>query len=159
MLKTCVASKDSVSEELVHPKNDRIPRIHYSDVIISTMASQITSLTIVYSTVYSGADERKHQSSASLAFFVCVCVCVGGGGGGGGVHRSSVNSPHKGPATRKKFPFDDVIMHCIPVIMHMVPAFFFVLLFGYDCCLRVNSRITSLALANYMIAPVPVKQH
>ena len=35
---------------------------------ISMMASQITSLTIVYSTVYSGADQRKHQSSASLAF-------------------------------------------------------------------------------------------
>ena len=41
---------------------------HYTDVIMSTMASQITSLTIVYSTVYSGADQRKHQSSASLAF-------------------------------------------------------------------------------------------
>ena len=41
---------------------------HYSDVIMSTMASQITSLTVVYSTVYSDADQRKHQSSASLAF-------------------------------------------------------------------------------------------
>ena len=41
---------------------------HYNDVIMSAMASQITSLTIVYSTVYSGADQRKHQSSASLAF-------------------------------------------------------------------------------------------
>ena len=41
---------------------------HYSDVIMGTMASQITSLTIVYSTVYSGADQRKRQSSASLAF-------------------------------------------------------------------------------------------
>ena len=40
---------------------------HYNDVIMSTMASQITSLTIVYSTVYSDTDERKHQSSASLA--------------------------------------------------------------------------------------------
>ena len=44
--------------------------IHYDDVIMSAIASQITSLTIVYSTVYSGADQRKHQSSASLAF-VC----------------------------------------------------------------------------------------
>ena len=35
---------------------------------MSVMASQITSLTIVYSTIYSGADQRKHQSSASLAF-------------------------------------------------------------------------------------------
>ena len=49
--------------------------IYYNDVIMSTMASQITSLTKVYLTVYSGADQRKHQSSASLAF-------VGGWGGG-----------------------------------------------------------------------------
>ena len=41
---------------------------HYSDVIMTTMASQITSLTIVYSAVYSDSDQRKHQSSASLAF-------------------------------------------------------------------------------------------
>ena len=69
---------------------------HYNDVIMSAMASQITSLTIVYSTVYSGTDERKHQSSASLAF-------------GRGLHRQPVNSPHEGPVTRKIFPFDDVI--------------------------------------------------
>ena len=41
---------------------------HYTDVIMTTMASQITSLTVVYSTVYSDADQRKHQSSASLVF-------------------------------------------------------------------------------------------
>ena len=41
---------------------------HYVDVIMTTMASQITSLTVVYSIVYSDADQRKHQSSASLAF-------------------------------------------------------------------------------------------
>ena len=70
---------------------------HYNDVIMSTIASQITSLTIVYSTVYSGTDQRKHQSSASLAFVR-------------GIHRGPVNSPHKGPVTRKMFPFDDVIM-------------------------------------------------
>ena len=46
----------------------RGPVYHYDDVIMGTMASQITSLTIVYSTVYSDADQRKHQSSASLAF-------------------------------------------------------------------------------------------
>ena len=40
----------------------------YNDVIMSTMASQITSLTVFYSIVYSGEDQRKHQSSASLAF-------------------------------------------------------------------------------------------
>ena len=41
---------------------------HYGVVIMGTIASQITSLTIVYSTVYSDADQRKHQSPASLAF-------------------------------------------------------------------------------------------
>ena len=71
--------------------------IHYSDVTMDAMASQITSLTIVYPTVYSDADQRKHQSSASLAFVW-------------GIHRWPVNSPHKGPVTRKMFPFDDVIM-------------------------------------------------
>ena len=60
------------------------------------MVSQITSLTIVYSTVYSGADERKYQSSASLLLR--------------GIHQSPVNSPHKRPVAQKMFPFDDVIM-------------------------------------------------
>ena len=75
---------------------------------MSTMASQITSLTIVYSTVYSGTDERKHQSSMSLAFVR-------------GIHRWPVNSPHKGPVTRKMFPFDKVIMfwgHQITVVLY-----------------------------------------
>ena len=45
-----------------------VPPWHYSDVIMDAMPSQITSLTIVYSIVYSGADQREHQSSASLAF-------------------------------------------------------------------------------------------
>ena len=44
--------------------------IHYGDVIMVAIASQITNLTIVYSTVYSDTHQRKHQSSASLAF-VC----------------------------------------------------------------------------------------
>ena len=64
---------------------------------MGTMASQITSLTIVYSTLYSGADQRKHQSSASLAFVW-------------GIHRGPVNSSHKWPVTPKMHPFDDVIM-------------------------------------------------
>ena len=68
-----------------------------NDVIMSAMGSQITSLNIVYSTVWSGADQRKHQSSASLAFVR-------------GIHRWAVDFPHKGPETRKIFPFDDVIM-------------------------------------------------
>ena len=73
---------------------------HYSDVIMGTIEYQITSLTIVYSAVYWGADQRKHQSSASLAFMR-------------GTHRGPVNSPHKWPVTRKMFPFDDVIMRHI----------------------------------------------
>ena len=73
---------------------------NYGDVIMGAMASQITSLTIVYSTVYSDADQRKHQSSASLAFVR-------------GIHRGPMNSPHKWPVTRKMFPFDDVIMKCV----------------------------------------------
>ena len=64
---------------------------------MGVIASQITSL-IVNSAVYSGADQSKHQSSASLAFVW-------------GIHRGPVNSPHKWPVTRKMFPFDDVIMY------------------------------------------------
>ena len=68
-----------------------------NNVIIGTMASQITSLTIDYSIVYSSADHRKHQSSASLAFVR-------------GIHRRPMNSPHKWPVTPKKVPFEGVIM-------------------------------------------------
>ena len=68
--------------------------VHYSDVKMNTMASQITSLTIVYWTVNSGVDQRKHQSPALLAFVW-------------GIHRWPVDSPHKGPVTRKMFPFDE----------------------------------------------------
>ena len=64
---------------------------------MGAISSQITSLTIVYLTVNSDADHRKHQSSASLAFVQ-------------GIHRGPVNSPHKWPVARKMFPFDDVIM-------------------------------------------------
>ena len=70
---------------------------YHGDVIMDAIASQITSLTIVYSSVYSDADQRKHQISASLAFVR-------------GIHRRPVNSPHKWPVTRKMFPFDHVIM-------------------------------------------------
>ena len=74
------------------------------------MASQITSLMIVYSTFYSGTDQRKHQSSASLAFV-----------------QGPVNSPHKGPVTRKMFPFDDVMINSklqvhFPGVNHFKPA-------------------------------------
>ena len=72
-------------------------RIHYNDVIMTAMASQITDVSIVCSTVCSGADQRIHQNSASLAFVR-------------GIHRWPVDSPYKGPVTQKMFPFDDVIM-------------------------------------------------
>ena len=71
--------------------------IHYCDVIMGAIASQMTSLTIVYSIVYWDTVQRKHQSSASMAFVR-------------GIHRGPVNSPHKWPVTRKMFPFDDVTM-------------------------------------------------
>ena len=64
---------------------------------MSAMASQITGVSIVGSTVSSGSNQRKHRSSVLLAFVR-------------GFHRWSVISPHKTPVTRKMFPFDDVIM-------------------------------------------------
>ena len=70
---------------------------------MDSIASQITSLTIVFSAVYSGADQRKHQSSASLAFVW-------------GFDRGLVNSPHKWPVTRKIFPFDDVSMNVLSLV-------------------------------------------
>ena len=73
--------------------------VHYDVVIMDSIASQITSLTIVYSTVHLGADQSKNQSSASLAFVW-------------EIHRWPVNFPHKWPVTRKMFPFDDVTICC-----------------------------------------------
>ena len=85
---------------------------------MSSMASQITSLTIVYSTVYAGADQTKHQSSASLAFVR-------------GNHRWPVNSPHKGPVTRKMFPFDDVIVYML--IVNKFQAWMKIISIMLDC--------------------------
>ena len=82
---------------IVQEKRNDDKSTHHNDVILTTIASQITRLMVVYPTVYSDADKRKHQSSASLAFVR-------------GIHRRPVNSPHKWPVTRKKVPFDDVIM-------------------------------------------------
>ena len=67
---------------------------------MGAVASRITGVSIVYSTVCSGADQKKHQSFASLAFVK-------------GIHRYPVNSPHKGP-DGEMFPFDDVIMEHPP---------------------------------------------
>ena len=85
-------SKSAISVPLCPICHSRFS-VHYSDVIMNEMASQITNLTIVYS----GADKRKHQSSASLALVR-------------GIRRWPVNCPHKGSTTRTIFSFDDVIM-------------------------------------------------
>ena len=66
---------------------------------MSRMASQITGILIVCSTLSSSADQRKHQSSVWLAFV-------------SGIHQWPVDSPHKGPVIWKMFPFDDIIMIC-----------------------------------------------
>ena len=90
---------------------------------MGAMASQATSLTIVYSTVYSGIDQRKHKSSASLAF-----VRV--------IHRWPVNSPHKWPVTRNMFPLDDVIMsrtRISPCITPCIPTVPFHVGVSYMC--------------------------
>ena len=70
---------------------------HYSEVIMSIMASQITGVLIVCTTICSGVDQRKHQSFTSLAFV-------------SKIHRWLVNSPHKRPVMWEMFPFDDFIM-------------------------------------------------
>ena len=67
---------------------------------MGTIASQMTNLAIVYSTVYSDADQRNHQSFASLAFVRRI-------------PRGPVNSPHKWLVTGEMFPFDDIIMKFI----------------------------------------------
>ena len=89
------------------------------------MVSQITSLTIFNSAAYSSADQRKHQSSASLAFVR-------------GIHRWPVNSPHKGPVTQKMCPFDDIIMWTLRYILQgylkqNVTIFFCMPFFRYLC--------------------------
>ena len=97
-----------------------------NDVIMGAIASQITSLTIVYSIVYSDADQRKHQSSASLAFVR-------------GIHRGPVNSPHKWPVTRKRFPFDDVIML---VVNNYIMNYF-------SKCEMPSPRMFAISVRNY----------
>ena len=74
-----------------------IAMLHYSDVIMSTIRYQIIGVSKVCSTIGSGADQRKHQNSASLAFVR-------------GIHRWPVDSPHKWPVMQKMSPFDDVII-------------------------------------------------
>ena len=91
---------------------------HFSDVIMSAIASQTTSLTIVYLTIYSGGDERKHQSSASLPFVR-------------GIRRWPGISPHKGPVTRKMFPFDDIMNGLVPKALNISNNCMYLFLFKY----------------------------
>ena len=77
--------------------------MHCIDVIMSPMTYQITSLTIVYSTVYFDTDQWKHQSSASLAFV-------------NGIHRWPVNSPHKGPVMTSSWVLPQVICCRFPTM-------------------------------------------
>ena len=72
---------------------------HYSDVMMSAMASQITGVSIVYTAVCSGADQRKHQCSTLL-----------------GLVRRIHRWPIKGPVTRKMFPFDEIIINTLFVL-------------------------------------------
>ena len=103
--------------------------MHYDDVIMTMLASQITSLTVVYSIVYSGVNQRKHQSSASLAFVR-------------EIHRGPVNFPHKWPVTRKMFPFDDVIMDIRDMLHSSTPK---------QCCkdLFAKSYLVSWVLTDW----------
>ena len=70
---------------------------HYSDVIMNAIALQIIGVSIVCSSVFFRRRSKKHQSSALLAFV-------------SGIHQWPMDSPHRGPVTRKMFPFDDIIM-------------------------------------------------
>ena len=74
-----------------------VNKIHWSDDTMSAMTSQITCTSTVCSAVCSGSHQRKHQSSALLAFV-------------SRIRRWPRDSPHKGPVARKMGPFDDVII-------------------------------------------------
>ena len=97
LLKQKHVSFKHTSLEIYVVNSGKIFQTHYSDVTMSMMASQTTGVSIVCSTVCSTIDQRTHQSSTSLAFVR-------------GIYRWLLNSPHKGPVTRKTLPFDDVIM-------------------------------------------------
>ena len=119
-----------------------VPVTQYNDVIMGAMASQITSLAIVYSTSYSGADQRKHQSSAWLAFKR-------------GIHRWPVNSPHKWPVTRIMFPFDDVIMCCGNIRLTRPASYIYYLWLDANCFTHFRNTQTGVIFwfINCHVAP------
>ena len=107
--------------------------VQYNNVKTSVLAPQMTSLTILYSTVYSGAQQRNHQSSASLASVR-------------GIHRWPVNSPYKGPQTWKILPFDDVLMIIAAVNGYVVCE-------GGHCPLSVTLQLLSVMTRNHNTWP------
>ena len=131
---------------LVYPFVILILCLHYNDVIMSAIESQITSLTIVYSTVYRGADHRKHQSSASLVFVR-------------GIHRRPVNSPRKGPVTRKMFDVimlslgmlgPSILLICLSFLDHRQPVLAIICLlvtFALVGCFRLGHHACMLDIA------------
>ena len=116
---------------------------------MSTMASQITSLTIVYPIVYLSADQRKYQSSALLAFVR-------------GIRWGPVNSPHKGPVTRKRFSFDEFITMLVAVTRKRKTCISDVKIRWYLMCYQVKLLITtsSVNLGNALaIGPIAIEEH
>ena len=109
------------------------------------MASQIASLTIVYSTVYSEADQRKHQSSTWLAFVM-------------EIHRWPVNSPHRGPVTWQMFPFDNVMMmmHNDDVCINKIHFIQFVTHSWWRHQMETFSALLAICAGN---SPAPGEQH
>ena len=100
--------------------------------------------TIVYSTVYSCSDQRKHQSSASLAFVR-------------GIHRWPVNSPHKRPVTWEMIPFHDVIMQCDCLTLQRIISGHRVFRkLGYYCVWVLSER---LWLCTYCIIDYEIKDN
>ena len=115
---------------------------HYTDAIMSAMASQITSLTILYSTVYWGTVQWKHRSSASLAFVR-------------GILRWPLNSPHKRPLTRNMFPFNYAILKSIsrylPGIRRQHMEYYFFLKSVWLSFQRVTIRVAKFWSASHCI--------
>ena len=112
----------------------------HSDVIVGAMAAQITSLTIIYSTVYSGVDQRKHQSSASLAFVRWI-------------HQSPVNFPHKWLVTRKMFVFGEISLesHVSKSSWHT----YTLTILGNSVCTRISHEENSSVISD---THIPMKK-
>ena len=105
---------------------------HYDGIIMGTMEYEITSLKSVYSNVYSGADQSKHQSSATLAFVWWI-------------QRGPGNSLRKWPVTQKMFPFDDVTM--ITIVFPYLTLKYYKLDLLQSCVLQyVTYKLTTTKL-------------